>query len=152
MRLHTNSPDVWPRVLRLAPFVDGFIAGGKNLAEEIQETGWENRRWPSRHLNRRWMIRSSASARVRKTGPILVGYSGRLVIEQKRVDRLREFCQALTARGVDFRLQITGDGPDKAALAGTLAPFPAEFLGLLKREESGRDICRLGFSNHHQRL
>ena len=36
--LHTNSADVWPRVSRLAPFADGFIAGGKNLAEEIKKT------------------------------------------------------------------------------------------------------------------
>jgi glycosyltransferase involved in cell wall biosynthesis len=40
----------------------------------------------------------------------------------------------LSARGVDFRLQITGDGPDKSALAGLLAPFSVEFLGMLKRE------------------
>ena len=131
--LHTNSPDVWPRVLRLAPFVDGFIAGGKSLAEEIKKRLGES---PLTIAAFESPLDDSffRVARARKTGPILVGYSGRLVFEQKRVDRLREFCQALTVRGVDFRLQITGDGPDKAALAGTLAPFPVEFLGLLKRE------------------
>ena len=49
---------------------------------------------------------------------------GRLVVEQKRVDRLKEFCGALTGRGVDYRLQITGDGPDKAMLVRRLTPFP----------------------------
>jgi glycosyltransferase involved in cell wall biosynthesis len=73
--------------------------------------------------------------RIKKSGPILIGYAGRLVIEQKRMDRLKEFCQALTGRGVDFRLQITGDGPDKAMLARQLAPFSVDFLGLLKREQ-----------------
>ncbi len=131
--LHTNSPDVWPRVLRLAPFVDGFIAGGKSLADEIKKTLGES---PLTIATFESPLDDSffRVARVKKTGPILVGYSGRLVIEQKRVDRLKEFCQALTARGINFRLQITGDGPDKAALAGLLAPFPVEFLGMLKRE------------------
>jgi len=45
---------------------------------------------------------------------------------------LQVFCEALTGRGVDYRLQITGDGPDKAMLARRLAPFPVDFLGLLK--------------------
>jgi glycosyltransferase involved in cell wall biosynthesis len=131
--LHTNSPDVWPRVSRLAPFVDGFIAGGKNLADEIKKTLGES---PLTIATFESPLDDSffRAARVKKTGPILVGYSGRLVIEQKRVDRLREFCQALTARGINFRLQITGEGPDKAALAGLLAPFSVEFLGMLKRE------------------
>jgi glycosyltransferase involved in cell wall biosynthesis len=131
--LHTNSSDVWPRVLRLAPFVDGFIAGGTSLAEEIKKRLGES---PLTVAAFESPLDDSffRVARAQKSGPILVGYSGRLVIEQKRVDRLREFCQALTTRGIDFRLQITGDGPDKAALAGMLAPFPVEFLGMLKRE------------------
>jgi len=142
--LHTNSADVWPRVSRLAPFVDGFIAGGKSLAEEIRKTLGES---PLTIATFESPLDDSffRAARVKKAGPILVGYSGRLVIEQKRADRLGEFCQALTARGVDFRLQITGDGPDKAALAGLLAPFPAEFLGMLKRENLAKIFAAWDF-------
>jgi glycosyltransferase involved in cell wall biosynthesis len=75
-----------------------------------------------------------SARRVKKSNTILIGYAGRLVVDQKRVERLETLCQALTTQGVDFRLEITGDGPDKAMLAGQLAPFPADFLGMLKRE------------------
>ena len=132
--LHTNSSDVWPRVLRLAPFVDAIIAGGAPLANEVKKMLGES---PVTIASFESPLDDSffRAPRIKKSGPILIGYAGRLVIEQKRMDRLKEFCQALTGRGVDFRLQITGDGPDKAMLARQLAPFPVDFLGLLKREQ-----------------
>ena len=132
--LHTNSADVWPRVLRLAPFVDGYVACGNGLAGEVKKLLGESpvtvASFDSPFDDAFFLVQ-----RPPKSGGILIGYAGRLVIEQKRVDRLREFCQALLAQGVDFRLQITGDGPDQARLARLLAPFPVEFLGLLKRED-----------------
>ena len=132
--LHTNSPDVWPRVLRLAPYVDAIVACGTILEKEVEQ------------LLRDSPVTVAAfesplddaffrAPRIRKGGQILIGYAGRLVVEQKRVERLKEFCEALTGLGVDFRLQITGDGPDKAMLARRLAPFPVDFLGLLKWEQ-----------------
>jgi len=132
--LHTNSADVWPRLLRLAPFVDGFITGGKSLAEKTRELLGASQvviaPFESPLDDSFFRVR-----RPQKSGPILVGFAGRLVVEQKRVDRLKEFCEALVSRGVDFRLQITGEGPDKVMLEKLLAPFPVDFLGMLGREK-----------------
>ncbi len=132
--LHTNSADVWPRLSRLAPYIDGCITGGVKLAEEVKS-----------HLGNSPVAVASFESplddsffqarRFKNDGALLIGYAGRLVVEQKRVDRLETFCRELAAQGVEFRLQITGDGPDKALLARQLAPFRVEFLGLLKRQE-----------------
>lgn len=142
--VHTNSADVWPRVLRLAPCVDAIVACGTILEKEVRDLLWDS---PV-------MIASFESPladaffrtpRVKHGGPLLIGYSGRLVIEQKRPDRLKEFCRALTGLGVDFRLQITGDGPEKTLLARQLAPYRAEFLGLLKMEQLPRTFAAWDF-------
>ena len=132
--VHTNSSDVWPRILRLAPYVDALVACGNILEQEIKKMLGDS---PVPIASFESPLDDSffRAQRVKKGGQILIGYAGRLVIEQKRTDRLREFCQALIGRGVDFRLQITGDGPDKAMLEKQLAPFPVDFLGLLKWEE-----------------
>jgi glycosyltransferase involved in cell wall biosynthesis len=132
--LHTNSADVWPRVRRLASFVDGFITGGKSLAEKTREL-----------LGGPQIVVASFESplddsffrarRVKKNGRIQVGFAGRLVVEQKRVDRLKEFCEALLSRDVDFHLQITGDGPERSMLGKLLAPYPVDFLGTLPREK-----------------
>ena len=132
--VHTNSPDVWPRILRLAPYVDALVACGTILEQEVKKVLGDS---PVPIASFESPLDDSffRAPRVKTSGRILIGYAGRLVIEQKRTDRLREFCQALIARGVDFRLQITGDGPDKAMLSRQLASFPVDFLGLLKWEE-----------------
>jgi glycosyltransferase involved in cell wall biosynthesis len=132
--LHTNSADVWPRLSRLAPFVDGCITCGVNLMGEVKKLLGDS---PVTVAPFESPLDDSffRTRRVKKNDALFIGYAGRLVVEQKRVDRLEAFCRALTAQGVDFRLQITGDGPDKARLARQLAPFPVEFLGMLKREQ-----------------
>jgi len=142
--LHTNSADVWPRILRLAPFVDGFIAGGKSLAEKTRKLLGESRIVVAPFES---PLDDSffRARRAKKNGRILVGFAGRLVVDQKRVDRLKEFCQALTDCGVDFRLQITGDGPDKSMLQEMLAPFPVDFLGTLARETLAKTFAGWDF-------
>ena len=54
---------------------------------------------------------------------LVVGYSGRVVKEDKRVDRLPQLARLLTQQGVDYRLEILGDGGDAAWLK---RQFPAD--------------------------
>jgi glycosyltransferase involved in cell wall biosynthesis len=56
--------------------------------------------------------------------PIVLGYSGRVMREHKRVDRLPLLCRQLETAGVDYRLEILGDGPDLAWLRSSLAGHP----------------------------
>jgi glycosyltransferase involved in cell wall biosynthesis len=53
--------------------------------------------------------------------PIVCGFSGRVVKEQKRVDRMAELCRKLDVSGLDYRLEILGDGADREWLQGQLA-------------------------------
>lgn len=57
--------------------------------------------------------------------PIVLGYSGRIVKPVKRVDRLPELIRGLEKRGVNFRLELLGDGPDAGWLKEQFKLHPA---------------------------
>lgn len=48
----------------------------------------------------------------RNDEPWVIGVCGRVSREQKRVDRLPLFCEAMDRAGIAFRLEILGDGPE----------------------------------------
>ena len=48
--------------------------------------------------------------------PLVLGYSGRLQVHDKRVDRLPELCRRLDAAGVAYRFEVLGDGPERSRL------------------------------------
>ena len=45
--------------------------------------------------------------------PLVIGVSGRLVKEQKRIDRLPKLVSVLDQKRVNYRLELLGDGPDQ---------------------------------------
>lgn len=48
--------------------------------------------------------------------PFVIGYCGRLIVEQKRVDRFPGLCDALDQTGLEYQFEILGDGPERVAL------------------------------------
>jgi len=69
--------------------------------------------------------------------PLRIGYVGRLTQQDKRVLDLAPLCQELTRLGVDFRLEVVGDGPCMADLKAGLAGFDSRvcFHGALSHAE-----------------
>lgn len=71
--------------------------------------------------------------------PLRLGYCGRLIEEHKRVSRLPELVRALRAAGVDFELELLGDGPARTELLAALADgTPVRWHGTL----AGADYWR----------
>jgi glycosyltransferase involved in cell wall biosynthesis len=54
------------------------------------------------------------------SGPLRIGYCGRLETFQKRSLDLVDICRGLMARGVDFRLCVAGAGPEETRLREAL--------------------------------
>jgi glycosyltransferase involved in cell wall biosynthesis len=73
-----------------------------------------------------------------QTSPSTFGFIGRLV-STKGVHILLPAIQQLASRGLDFRLEIIGDGPERAALAAQAQALgladKVEFLGHLPEEK-----------------
>ena len=64
------------------------------------------------------------------TGHALLIHCGRLSVE-KRVDRSIETVADLTARGVDVRLVVAGDGPRRESLERRARGLPVRFTGFI---------------------
>jgi glycosyltransferase involved in cell wall biosynthesis len=75
--------------------------------------------------------------------PFLLGYSGRLIREHKRVDRFPELCRRLDEARIDFRFEILGDGPERPWLESRLGNRPhVQFHGRLSGEDYWRALSR----------
>lgn len=68
-------------------------------------------------------------------GPIRIGYASRLVKEQKRADLLPAFLKMLDQRGINYRLEIAGNGEEEDVIKEKLKDRGIEknvkFLGRL---------------------
>jgi glycosyltransferase involved in cell wall biosynthesis len=79
--------------------------------------------------------------------PLVLGYCGRLITAQKRVERLPRIAEALLAAGIPHRWEILGDGPVRDQLAGQFASVgaTAQFRGRLSGEAYWHAIRELDF-------
>lgn len=72
--------------------------------------------------------------------PLVLGFCGRLIVEQKRVDRLPKLCAALDESGLDYRLEFLGDGPERSWLK---AQFPNRTKFDFHGRKDGADYWRV---------
>lgn len=80
--------------------------------------------------------------------PIRIGYAGRIIVEQKRMDLLAEIVEKLKEKKVNFRMEIAGKGVYEANLKKQMREYSDDvhFLGCLPREKISdfwekQDIC-----------
>lgn len=75
-------------------------------------------------------------------GPLRIGYVGRLSQKDKRVLDLVSLCQELSRLGVDFDLQVVGDGPFREDLQAGLSQWQDRVCmhGAMQHEEIYRRI------------
>lgn len=71
-------------------------------------------------------------------------YSGRFDEKEKRVLDLPKILAALDQKGISYRLQLAGAGPDENKLRAAVEPFGGrvEFLGVLDAETLGSSFYR----------
>jgi glycosyltransferase involved in cell wall biosynthesis len=69
--------------------------------------------------------------------PLRLGYVGRFTQQDKRILDLPELCRCLAERGLDYRLEIAGDGPSRDELLGRLGPYQRRitYHGALAHED-----------------
>ena len=82
--------------------------------------------------------------------PIKIGYAGRVVVLQKRMDLLLKVIEILENRDVNFCMEIAGDGPYREEMQRIVIEEgwdkPVHFLGALDRKDipafwKRQDIC-----------
>lgn len=79
--------------------------------------------------------------------PLVLGYIGRLVTAQKRVERLPQIGRELLRAGIEHRWEIIGDGPARSELERQFSEAGAtvDFRGRLGGEDYWRAVRELDF-------
>lgn len=111
---HGQIPNMEQSLSLRAPWLDGVVCIGNTVQNDV------TRFCPTISIDRlpiipypitsEWEVKTRAATRNR---PLVIGFCGRISFEQKRIDRLPKLSEALSASGVDFRLEIIGDGPQR---------------------------------------
>lgn len=107
--LQTERPHTDALLRSYAPQVDGIIAISKGLAERVRCVLPD---FPAERI-RTMSLFFDAPGRVmpeRPPGPMRFGYSGRIVREQKRLERLPALLAALDQKGFDYVFDVMGSG------------------------------------------
>lgn len=131
--LHSDWPGIEPYLIANQGLLDGILCVSKPLCELAART------LPELAPNRIGLIHCpiqpgvpTSKPRLLAHRPLRIGISGRVQKEQKRVDRLPDVIKALDAAGLDYQIELAGDGKDRPWLEQTLNGHPrVRFLGLL---------------------
>ncbi len=139
--LHSDLPQI-RLILKSQPgLVDGLLCVSDTLQAEARNA------WPDLASDRIGLVPypiappgDPPARRPLAARPIVCGFVGRVVREQKRVDRLPQLCQALDQSGLDYRFEILGDGPDRVRLERQFQGHPQV---LFHGRQQGADYWRI---------
>jgi glycosyltransferase involved in cell wall biosynthesis len=123
------------------PFVDCAIGVSETICAQIrEECGYPSNRVKHIPYGVDGLSLDAASSRwaAERSGPLRVGYVGRLDESQKRVREILILATELLRRGTDFLFDVVGDGPEKAHLVKETARAGlagrVRFTGWLSRD------------------
>jgi glycosyltransferase involved in cell wall biosynthesis len=141
LMLHGDVPDMDGLVRSRGPWVDGILCVNKPLRQFV------GRCLPQLEAERIGVVPypvfppfpASARAPLGER-PCVLGFCGRLVVEQKRVDRLPALCAHLDQMGLAYRLEFLGEGPERAWLE---RQFPDRAKFIFHGRQSGEAYWRI---------
>lgn len=112
------------------------------ISAKIEEKIKDNLKLADKFMRLQWKINIPLvnNHRYSKSNePIRIGYAGRIVEHQKRLDRIILIAKGLVKKDVNFRIQIAGDGMYRATLEYLILQNDLqkyfEFLGRLNRDQ-----------------
>lgn len=115
---HSDEFDYYEHCSRLGEYCDAVVGVSRAIAWHLGQT-------EPHLLGRLWYIPYGVKVgeprpAVSPDGPIRLIYLGRLVQHQKRVLDIIQLCDLLVEAGIDFQLDITGDGPERQMMEEAL--------------------------------
>ena len=142
--LHTERPHADELLRIFGPRVDGFFSVSHSFADRARRVLPD---FPAERIcvlpffiePPAWI--RDAPNRGRASGPLRIGYSGRIERGAKRLDRLPALLAALDEAKVDFRFELLGDGTFLPELRRQVSDPRVTFLGWRSGEDYWRTIA-----------
>jgi glycosyltransferase involved in cell wall biosynthesis len=136
--LHSDFPCLENLIKKaVEPHANGFISVNRSIQEKISHAV-SGLRMESNHVVPLSVGNSYRSQLVPEwqERELVIGYSGRIQFEQKRLDRLPEFINLLEASGLNWKIELLGEGPDLGLLREFFKSEPRiHFHGFMKPDQ-----------------
>ena len=139
--LHSDTPGLQGQLATRAWWADGFACVNDRLVERVLQArpGLQPER--IHRVDYPVVPPANLSSLSRPFArPLVLGFCGRLEVEQKRVDRLPELIARLDAAGLPYRFEFLGDGPKRAWLETQL---PDRMRFVFHGRKSGDEYWRI---------
>jgi hypothetical protein len=120
--LHNYFPQFEHYVRYYGQFLDGFLSVSAPMHEAVCRVIPSEMRANSHWL--RYPLETQFRPPAIPAARCVIGLCGRIIREQKRLDRLPELLARLDQTGLDYRVELLGDGPDRCWLTERLAAHP----------------------------
>lgn len=149
--IHTETPGMKRFLRKNAHFLDGILGVNQQIRSSVLET------LPQFPADRVEVIGCPINPPDQPRpaeffgDPVRLAFIGRLVIEQKRVDRIPAFCAELESLGLDYRFDVLGDGAARSDLEKKIASHKICLRGALQSEAYWQHLreldCAVYFSD-----
>ena len=107
--IHNQLPIYYSNAVMFCDYIDECYVISDYIANKLEQLGFPK----SKIRLLQWGIYLPVIKNNRKmNGPLRIGYAGRIVIEQKRIDLIIKVATQLAKNKVDFVLSIAGTGRD----------------------------------------
>src|SRR6185503_16952042 len=120
--VHSDSPGLAESLRLREEWIDGVLCVSEALrlkvADWLPHLGTDRVGWIPYPVLPRWKASPKAPLNNRA---MVLGFCGRLILEQKRVDRLPALCAQLDRAGLNYRREVLGEGPERNWLETRLA-------------------------------
>lgn len=157
--IHFGQEELYRQYASVNPYVDLFIGVSREIMNGLKKYGVEEEKID--HMT--CPVKCDAVLRRNYTtdqeAPVRLGFAGRVNAKQKRMDLIPMLVKELDTRGVNYCLEIAGDGDYrdklKAFIADNGLADKVRLVGRLEREEiddfwKKQDIC-LSLSDYEGR-
>lgn len=157
--IHNSNENVYENYMDFRECSDFYIGVSQDIVEEMITRGVDAKRVGNMTCPFSCEKTLKRTYTEDATQPICIGYAGRIVYSQKRMDLLVKCVELLVERNVNFRLEIAGEGKDCREIKNYISNRHFEekviFLGKLKRDDmpsfwKKQDIC-VSFSDFEGR-
>ncbi len=134
--VHNDEEDYYKWYGMMEEWIDFCMVMSHKIEQELIKRGMDREKFV--YLARLIPCEDILAKEYTKDGnPISLGYAGRLVIKQKRLDLLMEAARQLEDKNIDFRLEIAGTGEYEKELKAQVEIF-------------GDKVCLKGYISDEQ--
>lgn len=136
--IHSEEEHLYRLYDKYAPRTDFFVAVSEDIKQDLVARGIPKERIASITCPVACEGNLERSYTTDRNQPVRIGYAGRIVVTQKRMDLMLKVIEALEDKGVPYVFEIAGDGPYRAEMEEKVAASGwdthVRFVGLLTRE------------------